>query len=84
MISIDDLHKFYTGFSKNPIYWTHKIQDGMDPASWKSWNRRVSNEKSSDFDAIWYKNHADLDLGDSHLIKYTKKNLEFKMRLALF
>jgi len=27
------------------------------------------NQKSSDFDEIWYIN-ADLELGDSHVIKY--------------
>jgi len=32
------------------------------------------NEKSSDFDEIWYSTTADLELEDSHVIKY--KNLK--------
>jgi len=46
------------GFSKNH-YWTHKIQDGGHPLSWKSWKR---HEKLSDFDEIWYKTADDSDV----------------------
>jgi len=35
MVSIDELQKSYRGFQWTH-YWTHKIQDGGDPPSWKS------------------------------------------------
>ena len=41
------------------------MQDGGDPLSWKSWNRRIS----SDFDEVSYTN-ADFQLRDSHVTEY--------------
>jgi len=56
------------GVSKNP-FLDPKIQDGGHPPSWKSLNRHIQNEKSLDFDEIWYTN-ADLALDNSHSTKY--------------
>jgi len=61
VVSIDDM-KPYMGFSENPL---------LDPSRWRSTivKSLYLNEKSSDFDEIWYTT-AHLELSDSQMTKY--------------
>jgi len=76
LLSLCRQNAYKPRFSKKKLssleLWTPKIQDSRDPpygAILKIVKSSYFNQKSSDFDEIWYIN-ADLELGDSHVIKY--------------